>query len=176
MKLAQAAPAALLLAAACGHLDEVDVTRSATVVVPGAAGGASLPVNAIGAIDLPIDRRALSQEGIEPNDVDSARLVRLRLEVTQGTSLEAWLDSVAFHVEAPGQARTLVAQKSGIRALAAGTTALDLDVPGADLEPYLLADRSTVTAEASGIQPSADTTVKVTATVRVDVSVSGLLH
>jgi hypothetical protein len=171
----RARAAAVLLLAACGHLDEVDVTRSATITVPGGSG-AALPVNAIGAIPLPLDRRALEQEGIEPDDVDSARLVALRLEVTQGTSFEAWLDEVAFQIEAPGLARSELARRSGIRALPAGTTALDVPASGVDLKPYVLADSSTVFAEATGIQPPADTTVRVTATVRVDVSVSGLLR
>jgi hypothetical protein len=175
MTLARFAVPALLLAAACGSIDEIDVTRSATVTVPGGPG-AALPIDAIGAVDLPIDRSALEQEGIDVDDVDSARLVGLRLEVTQGTSFDAWLESAAFHVEGPGLPRQLLAQRSGIRALPAGTTAVDLAPSGVDLKPYVLAPTSTVIAEASGIQPAADTTVRVTATIRVDVNVSGLFH
>lgn len=160
-----------LLVAACGDVDEVDVTRSGTATVPG--GGGALPADAV-ALDLAIGRDALAQDGIDPDDVDSARLVALRLAVVSGTSLEAWLDEVAFHVEAPGLPRVLVAQKRGIRSLPGGTTAVDLDVSGVDLKPYVLAPTATVTAEVAGTQPPESTTVRATATIRVDVDVSGL--
>ena len=175
MRIARALAPAVLLLAACGRIDKVDVKRSATVTVPGAPGGAALPVDAIGAIPLPIDRTVLQEQGIDPKDVDSARLVGLTLAVTQGSSLEAWLDSATFWIEAPGLARTLLARKSGIRALPSPTTSVALEAPGADLKPFLLADHSTLTVEASGIQPAETTTLEATATIRVDVSVSGVL-
>ena len=175
MRTALALAPAVLLAAACGRIDQVDITRSATATVPGAPGGAALPVDAIGGIDLPSDRTALQQQGIDPKDVDSARLVGLRLAVTQGSSLEAWLDGATFWIEAPGIPRTLLARKTGIRALPSPATSVELEAPGTDLKPFLLADRSTLTVEASGIQPPETTTLEATATIRVDVSVSGLL-
>jgi hypothetical protein len=174
-RLLALAPLALL-AAACGHLDEIDVTRSGTATVPGGPGGAALPAGAIASFPVSIGRDALAAEGIDPNDIDSARLVGLRLEVTAGTSLPAWLDHVAIYVRANGLPRVLVGEKSGIRALPAGTTAVDLDVSGADLKPYALADVTTVEAEGSGTQPAATTTLKATMTLRVNVNVSGLLR
>jgi len=174
------AVAVLLLAllAACGSIDEVDITRSASGTVPGAAGGPPLAGDALGTLDLAIDRGTLRENGVDPEDVDSARLVGLRLEISQGggTSFEAWLDSVSFHVEAPGLPRVLVAQKDGIGSLPPGTTAVDLDTLGVDLKPYVVAESAKVTAEASGTQPAADTTIRATATVRVDVNVTGLFH
>ncbi len=167
---------AVVLFAACGHLDEVDVTRSGSATVIGAPGGAALPAGAMASFPVSIGRDALAEQGLDPGDVDSARLVALRLEVTAGTSLEAWLDEVAIWVEAPGLPRVLVAQKRGIRALPAGTAAVDLDVQGADLKPYVLADTTTVVAEGAGVQPPVDTTVKATMTLRVDVNVTGLLN
>ncbi len=164
------APAVLLLAAGCGKLDRIDIVRSGTAVVPG--GSASLPTGGIATFPLSLGRGALQSQGIDPNDVDSAKLVGLRLEVTQGTSLEKWFDAVSLYVEAPGLPRALVAQKT---AIPPGTSAVDLDTPGVDLKPYVLADTTTVTAEGAGSQPAVDTTVKATATVRVDVNVTGLL-
>lgn len=167
--------AALLAVTACGGLDEVDVSRSGAASVPGGPGGAALSAGSL-SLDLGVGRDALEREGIDPDDVDSARLVALRLEALSGASLETWLDAVAFHVEAPGLPRVLVAQRSGIRALAPGTRTLDLEVPGVDLKPYVLAPSATVTAEVSGSQPAEDTEVRATATIRLDVSVSGLLR
>jgi hypothetical protein len=175
-RLLALAPAVLLLAAACGKLDQIDITRSGSATVPGAPGGAALPAGGIAAFPISLGRDALSAQGIDPNDVDSAKLVALRLAVTQGTSLEKWLRSVSLYVEAPGLERKLVAQKSGIDALPAGTTQVDLDTVGVDLKPYMLAPTTTVTAEGSGTIPPADTTLQATATVRVDVNVSGLLR
>ncbi len=168
------APAVLLLANGCGKLDQFDITRSGSATVPGAPGGAVLPVG-IAAFPISLGRDALSAQGINPNDVDSATLVALRLDVTQGTSLERWLTSVSLYVEAPGLPRVLVAQKSGIGALPAGTTRVDLDTFGVDLKSYVLAPTTTVTAEGSGTIPPADTTIEATATVRVDVNVTGAL-
>jgi hypothetical protein len=173
-RLLALAPVALL-AAACGHLDEIDVTRSGSATVPGGPGGAALPAGAFASFPVSIGRDALAAEGIDANDVDSARLVGLRLEVTAGTNLPAWLDQVAIYVEAPGLPRVLVASRSGIRALPAETTAVDLETSGTDLKPYALAPTTTVVAEGGGTQPPVDTTVKATMTLRVDVNVSGLL-
>jgi hypothetical protein len=160
-----------LVAAACGDIDEVDVSRSGTVTVPGGSG----PIVAGSvAVPLVLGRQVLEDEGIDPSDVDSARLVGLRVEVVQGTSLEAWLDRIAFHVEAPGLPRVLVAERRDVGALPAGTRSIQLSTPGVDLKPYLLASTTTVTADVEGTQPPEDTTLRATATVRVDVNVSGL--
>jgi hypothetical protein len=167
-------PVALLLAA-CGDLDQIDVVRSGTATLPGVPGGAALPGDAIPPFPFSLGRDALAEQGVDPNDVDSARLVGLRLEVTQGTSLEDWLDEVSFYVEAPGLPRVLVASKTGIGALPDGTTAVELDAAGVDLKPYVLADTTAVTAEGAGTIPPVDTTLRATVTVRVDVNVSGLL-
>lgn len=168
------APAVLLLAAGCGGLDQIDIVRSGSATVTGVQGAPQLPAQAMASFPISLGRDALEAQGIDPNDVDSARLVGLRLEVTQGTSFEKWLDAVAVHVEAPGLPRALVAQKSGIRAMQAGTTRVDLDAAGVDLKPYVLAPTTTVFAEGTGTVPPEDTTIEATATVRVDVNVSGL--
>jgi hypothetical protein len=162
-----------LLAAACGDLDEVDITRSETATVPGGPG-TPLVAGAL-ALDLGLGRQLLEAEGIDPDDVDAARLVAVRLDVVEGASLEAWLDRIALHVVAPGLPRVLVAERRGIMALPAGTRTVQLSVSGVDLEPYVLAQSATVTAEVEGRQPADDTTLRGTATVRVDVNVGGLL-
>lgn len=167
-------PAALLLAS-CGRLDEVDIRRSASGTIPGAPGATPLPSGTFAGLGLMLDRSVLEQNGIEPDDVDSARLVGLTLAATQGTSLEAWLDAVSFHVEGPGLPRALVARRTGIRGLPAGTRTIELETFDVDLKPYVLAPSSTVVVEVTGNQPPQDTTVEATATVRVNVNVSGLL-
>ncbi len=175
MRLPALAPAALLLAAGCGKLDQFDVVRSGSATVPGAPGGAALPGGGIASFPISIGQDALAAQGINPKDVDSASLVGLRLAVTQGTSLEKWLQSVSLYVEAPGLPKALVAQKTGIGALPAGTTTVDLDTFGVDLKPYVLATTTTVTAEGSGTVPPVDTTIEAIATVRVKVNVAGML-
>jgi len=167
---------AVLLVSACGKLDQIDVVRSGSATVPGAPGGAALPAGGIASFPISVGRDALNAQGVNPDDVDSAKLVGLRIEVTQGTSLEQWLDAVSIYVEAPGLTRVLVAQKSGIHALPAGTTLVELDTSGVDLKPYVLAQTTTVTAEGTGTVPPVDTTIRATATVRVDVNVTGLLQ
>jgi hypothetical protein len=173
MSRALAAAFLLATAAACGDVDEVDFTRSAEVTVPGVA--APLPdATVVVPLQLDLGRDVLEAEGIDPDDVDSARLRAVSLAVASGSSLETWLDDLALFVEAPGLARALVAQRTGIRALPAGTTAVDLQTTGVDLKPYMLAPTAQVTAEATGTPPETDTVLRATATIRVDVSVSGL--
>jgi hypothetical protein len=161
-----------VLASACGELDEVDVTRSGTATVPGGPG-TPLAAGAV-ALDLALGRGVLEAEGIDPDDVDAARLVAFRLDVVEGTNLEDWLDAIALHVEAPGLPRALVAERRGIMALPEGTRQVELTVSGVDLKPYVLAPTAQVTAEVEGRQPPESTTVRGTATIRVDVNVSGL--
>jgi hypothetical protein len=173
-----AAALALLAAAGCGKLDKVDITRSASETIPGVAVPAGTPsgsISGFGAVDIG-GQDALRANGINPNEIDSAHLLRLRLEVKSGAGLETWLDSIAIDVEATGLARQRVASKSAIRALPANTTAVDLDVdPNVDLKPYLTAASAPLMITASGLPPAVDTTVEVTATIQVDVNVSGLL-
>jgi hypothetical protein len=167
---------ASLLVAACGRLDEVDITRKASGTIPGAPGAPPLAIPPDVGLGLMLDRSALADNGINPSDVDSAKVIALRVSVSNGTSFEAWLDEVSFFVQGEGLPRALVAQKKGIRALPAGTTVIELSTPGVDLKPYVLAPSSTVSVEASGKQPPVATTLEATATIRVDVNVTGLLH
>jgi hypothetical protein len=174
-RLLALASAALLLTA-CGRLDEVDIVRTASGTIPGAPGSPPLALPSFGGLGLMLDEATLQEHGISPSDVDSARLIGLRLAVKDGTSFEAWLDGVTFFLEAPGLPRVLAAQKSGIRSLPGGTTVVELATSGVDLKPYVLAPSSTVSVEVSGNQPPIATTIEATATIRVNVNVTGLLH
>jgi hypothetical protein len=175
MRLLALAATALLLAS-CARLDEVDITRTASGTIPGAAGAPPLAIPALAGLGLMLDEATLRANGIEPKDVDSAKVVGLRLAVTNGTTFEAWLDAVSFFVQAQGLPRVLVAQKTGIRSLPPGTTVVELSTPGVDLKPYVVAPSATIAVEASGSQPPAATTIEATATIRVNVNVTGLLH
>ncbi|WP_242355366.1 hypothetical protein [Anaeromyxobacter sp. SG64] len=175
--MARTTLALLLAVTACGRLDDVDFTRSATLTIPGTPGGG--PSGAIGGF-APIDlggQEALRAQGIDPNDIDSAHLRRLHLEVREGASLETWLDDLVLRARADGLPAVVVAEKHGVRALPAGTRALDLDVHGdVDLKPYLTGQSPTLGIEATGAPPASNTTVEITATIRVDVNVTGLLR
>ncbi len=171
-----AATALLLLAPACGRLTQVDVTRSTSVTVPGSTGGGALPSGAVSGLRIELGSALLKEQGLDPKDVDGAKLRRVHLEVRAGTPLDQWLDGVALHAEGPTLPRVLLARKTGIRSLPAGTTAVDLDVPAVELKPYLDAATSAITVDASGRLPAAETTVDVTATMRVDVNVGAVLQ
>jgi hypothetical protein len=174
MKKLLLAPA-LLLAAACG-LDDFDVTRSATVMVPGAPGGGVIPDTVVRGLAIPLGRDILDDEGADPDDVDSARLRRVRVEARSGASLETWLDEIAVYAEGDGLPRVRLASRTGIRSLAAETRSVDLDVPGQDLKPFLVARTASITSDLAGTAPAVDTELRVTATIRVDVNVSGVLR
>jgi len=169
--------ALLLAVTACGGLDEVDFTRSASVTIP--AGPAGVPPATIGGFS-PVDlggEAALREQGIDPGDIDSAHPRRLRLEVKQGSDLQTWLHDVVLMARAEGLPDVVVAEKHDIELLPDGTRVVDLDVHSdVDLKRYLVGQSPTLGIEATGTPPSEDTTVEITATVRVDVNVSGLLR
>jgi hypothetical protein len=107
--------------------------------------------------------------------VDSAELRRLEVQVLSGSSLETFVETVEIRIQSPGLPERVVASKSGIRALPADTRVVALDVtPGVDLKPYLTATSATLSVGATGSGPAEETRLRVTATVRVDVNVSGL--
>jgi hypothetical protein len=166
----------LVALAACGRLDKVDITRSTSVTVPGDPRAGSLPPTAVSGLRIPLGSDLLREQGIDPKDVDGARLRQVHVEVKSGTSLEKWMDAITLRAAAPGLPTIVLAQKSGIRSLPAGTSAVDLDVPGDELKPYLDAPTAEIGADAAGNAPSAETVVEVTATIRVDVNVTGLLR
>jgi hypothetical protein len=165
--------AAVLVVAGCNQLDQIDVTRSATATVP--AGSGAVPPSVPAALGVELGDQALRDAGIDPHDVDSARVRRLRLEVRQGSSLESWLDRIAFYAEGGGRQPTLVAERTGIGSLPAGTTSVDLDVTGVDLKPFVTASDGKLTVQVTGTLPAVETVVEGTATVRVDVNVAGVL-
>lgn len=178
MRLSPAILAAAVLLSGCG-LDKFNVDLDATATVPGnPAANAILDALPFGAsfqnVNV-LDQKELRDAGVDAGDIDSARLRALRLEVQSGDALETWLESVAFYVEADGEPRVRVAHKEGIGALPAGTTAIDLEVdPGVELKPYV-SKPMTLSAEVTGKPPAQDTTIKSTATVRVDAAVSNFL-
>jgi hypothetical protein len=169
--------ALLLAVTACGGLDQIDFTRSASVTIPeGPAGAPAGTIGGFGAVDLG-GEAALREQGIDPGDIDSAHPRSLRLEVKSGASLETWLDDVVLRARAEGLPEVIVAEKHGIRSLPAGTRVVDLDVHrDVDLKPYLVGQSPALGIDATGTPPGADTTLEVTATVRVDVNVSGLFR
>jgi hypothetical protein len=169
--------AVLLVSLGCGGLDDVDVTRSAAGTIPGSAvGGEARVLSGFGTIDLG-GEEALRREGVDPDDIDSARLRAVRLEIEAGASLERWLDDVVIRARGSGLPEVTVAERHGIGALPPETRAVELDVSSqVDLAPYLTALSASLLIEATGTPPDTDTTVRITATVRVDVNVSGLLR
>lgn len=164
----------LLAAAGCGRLDEVDVTRSAIVSVPGdPAGGPARTVS--GFRPAPRVEDALREEGLERGDIDSARMVRLRVELRAGTSFERWLDDVVVIVRADGLPDVAIAGKHDVASSPAGTRELELEVSGVDLERYLLGGNPMLGVEGTGTPPPEDTILLITGTARVDVDVSDYL-
>jgi hypothetical protein len=169
--------ALLLAVTACGGLDEVDFTRSASVTIPkGPAGVPPATIDGFSPVDLG-GEAALREQGIDPGDIDSAHPRRLRLEVKQGANLETWLHDVVLRARATGLPEVIVAEKHDIELSPAGTRVVELDVDrDVDLKRYLVGQSPTLGVEATGTPPGSDTTLEITATVRVDVNVSGLLR
>jgi hypothetical protein len=171
-------PIAVLAVAltACG-LDNFDLEVQEETTIPGNPLGSTLDPIPFGGgfsgMDL-LDDSELRDEGVEAEDIDSAKVEALRLELLSGSSFETWLEDVSFYVEGEGLPRQLVAEQHGIGALPEGTILLDLDVSGAELKPYV-SRPITIVTEVVGRPPVDDSRVRATLVVGVDADVSNFI-
>jgi hypothetical protein len=160
----------------CG-LDNFDVEVQEETTIPGNPLGSSLDFLPFGGgfsgFDLLADDE-LRDEGVDAEDIDSAKVEALQLELLTGSSFESWLDDVSFYVEAPGLPRQLVAEQHGIGSLPEGTIVLDLDVTRAELKPYVSRPLTIVT-EVVGRPPVEDSRIRATLVVGVDADVSNFI-
>jgi hypothetical protein len=160
-------------AVACGYgLLHIEVEDTASTAIPKGTIFQSLiaDLGFAGFTNLDIvASEELQNQGVQPGDISSARFEQFTLTVTAPSGGDlSFLESIDFYVEAPGLDRILFASGTDFPA---GVASVDLDLEDVDLVDYVVSDSMTITTEANGHQPEADTTVE--ARFVMDVGVTG---
>lgn len=167
----------ILTALACGNLDNINITRSASTTIEGAGPlsglGNSLGFDGFDNIDVS-DDQSFRNQGYSRSEIDSVKLRELTLDITAPASGVdfTFIQSIRFYASAPNQPRVLIASGGPF---AANQRSVGLDVDDVELVDYATADSMTITSEVSGTAPDEDTTVRATVSFDVDVNVGGVL-
>ncbi|TVQ93384.1 MAG: hypothetical protein EA397_04510 [Deltaproteobacteria bacterium] len=166
---------AALLAIACqGQLFNVRVSGDATTTVPARTALEQL-VGDFGfgefvSMDL-TESQELQNQGVEPGDIASARLVRFDLEAIDPDDADlSFLDSMSIYVEAPDLPRVLLATASEFPE---GEAVVEFELTGEDIADHVVSQSMTFSTEVNGRRPTSRTEVLASYAVRVGVTGQG---
>jgi hypothetical protein len=112
----------------------------------------------------------LENQGVEPGDIVEARLTSFTLSAVSPAGADlGFLDELSFWVEAPDLPRVRIAAQDTF----GDAASVDLQLDDVDLAPYLVSQSMTITTEATGGRPPADTEVEATFVLNVGVTAQG---
>ena len=163
------------LTTGCG-LTTIDVEVRTSTVVRGASPLEQIiydmDFGGFSNLDL-TDSSALANQGVDEDDIHSAILTELSLEVTEPSSGQdlAFMESVQFTAKAGGVEQGLVARGGSFEA---GESLVELETTGLELKPYLVAESMDIITDVSGRLPPQDTTIEAVAVFEVEVNLRGL--
>lgn len=166
--------AAAVALGACSNLVSFDVQQQgSTTVQGGGLVGQVLdvfpPMQGFNQFDLS-QSQEFENHDARKDHVSSAKLTSFTLQITAPNDQDfGFLDSIEFYAEANGT-QVRVAHKSNISQLGlkAPNPTLQLDLDGAELAPFVKADKMSITATVNGRQPTHDTTILGTATFHIE--------
>lgn len=164
---------ALVTAVTCDGIDNIDVDAGGKVTVPAAT---LLEKLLAGALDFTgFDKIDFSQDfanqGVTKEQVDSVKLTSLTLTIDGSTGGDFdFLQSISFSVEADGVKAVEIAR---IDTVPKGVKKLELDIPSAELKPYVVAPSMRITGKAEGQRPAQETTIAAQAVFDVDIHIPG---
>ena len=153
----------------CGLLTlTVEETTVTTVPGSGLLGEllGALDFSGLDDFDVTIEQQ-LEDEGVEPGDLRSVVVTTLRLSAEPDL---AFLEQLDVYVSAEGVPEVLVATGA---TFPAGTSAVDLDLTGADLTDAVIAGSMAFRVTASGSPPVDDTDITVLVAVEIDATAQG---
>ena len=125
-------------------------------------------VNGFNNIDFTQSQEFKDQK-VARDHIQSIKADFVRLKITSPISQDyGFLDSLAFYAETSGQPDLLIAQKDGISklGLTSPNPTLELDIPDAELLPYVTAPSMSITVKGQGRAPPQDVTLHATVGVR----------
>ena len=165
-----------MLATLACSLDNIKVTESDSTTIDGGGQLALLPdlgFSNFQNIDVS-DNATFKSKGADVNDIDSAKIHTLTLDITSPTSGQdfTFIQSIKFYASTPDLPKTLIAQGGPFQA---GLTEVGLDVEDVELKPFVASKTLQITSEVNGHPPANTTTIKATVVLDVDVNVGHAL-
>ena len=171
----QAYTGMFLALTACDHLANIDVHQEGTTTVPkgtiltslvGDMGfGSFLDMNLV-------DAEELRNQGVQPGDIDHVYLEDLSLTVNDPVDGDlSFLSTVKVFVESDGLPKLLIAEADSFPA---GERSVSFAVtPDADLAPYVISEKMSLTTDVTGHQPDVDTKILAAFDLMVGVTAQG---
>jgi len=165
-----------VLATLACSLDNIKVTESGSSTIEGGGQLSLLPdlgFSNLQNINI-ADNQTFKSKGADVNDIDSAKIHTLTLDITAPPSGQdfSFISSVKFYASTPDLPKTLIAQGGPFQA---GLTEVGLDVEDVELKPFVASKTLQITSEVTGHAPANTTTIKATVVLDVDVNVGHAL-
>jgi hypothetical protein len=167
-----------LMGIGCGAIDSlltIEISESSQVMVEQGTVLESL-LGDLGfgdfvSMDL-TESQALSNQGVEPGDIERVTLTVLELEAIEpeGGDL-SFLESMTFYVSAPDVEEALLASSPGFPQ---GEALVVFDREDIDLTPYVVSESMTIGTDVTAQRPEQDTLVEARFTVEVQATVQGV--
>lgn len=164
-----------ILSVACqGQLFNIRVTEQATTSIPARSTLEQLigdfGFGDFASMDL-TQSQELQNQGVDPGDIATARLVAFELEAIDPDGADlSFMDSMSIYVEAPDLPRLLLASADSFPE---GEPLVEFEMTNEDIADHVVSQSMTFTTEVSGRRPDQRTEVMATFSVRVGVTGQG---
>lgn len=174
MKLDRMTIAALAIGLACSGLDNVDVEATGQTTVPMGTVVDQLlgDLSFLGFEGFDIsESQEFQNQGYSKSQIDSVRVVTFTLSIASPADGNFdFIERIAFFAESEGLERIEIARLDPVPP---GSNVLELELLDAELRDYAAAESMTITTEATGTRPDAETDIDARVVLDVDVDVSG---
>jgi hypothetical protein len=118
-----------------------------------------------------VDSQKLKNQGVEPGDISTARLVSFELELLEPEDGDlSFIDSFEIWVESPGLEPVLIAEA---QEFPDGETYVSFDVMDVDLVDYVVSESMTFSTDISANSPREDSVVQASYVIDVGVTLQG---
>jgi hypothetical protein len=163
----------ILLLPACGNLLTIDIEESSTTTIEqgtlleeligdlGFGGFAQMDVT---------DNQTLANQGVEPGDLESVKLISMELEAVEGDGDLSFIDTLSFSATAPDVDTVVIGDQSDFPE---GQAVVEMNLYDVDLVDHAVSESMTITTDVTAGRPTSDTKVKATFTMRIKATVQG---
>lgn len=118
-----------------------------------------------------VDSQKLKNQGVEPGDISTARLVSFELELLEPEDGDlSFIDSFEIWVESPGLEPKLIAEAQDFPD---GETYVSFDVMDVELVDYVVSESMTFSTDISANSPREDSIVQASYVIDVGVTLQG---
>lgn len=165
---------AIAAALACSSIDNVEIEATGQTTVPQGTVIDQLigDIGFLGFEGFDIsETQEFRNQGYKKSQIDSVRVTSFTLSIAAPADGDFdFIERIAFFAESDGLARVEIARLDPVPE---GSNVLDLELADVDLRDYAAAESMTITTEATGVRPEAETDIDARVVLDVDVDVSG---